>query len=41
MASGNDMRGARETYGSFIGMVKWSTVVTAIIVAIVVLLISS
>ncbi|MEO6093275.1 MAG: aa3-type cytochrome c oxidase subunit IV [Novosphingobium sp.] len=41
MASGNDFKAARETYGAFTGVVKWSAVAIAVIVAIVVMLIAS
>lgn len=41
MASGNDLRAARETYDGFIGITKWSAVAIAIIVAGVVALIAS
>jgi hypothetical protein len=41
MASGNDIKGAQETYSAFTGIVKWSSVAIAIIVVIVVALISS
>ncbi len=40
MASGNDMKTANESYGGFIGMLKWGAVVTAIVTLVVVLLIS-
>jgi hypothetical protein len=40
MASGNDMKAAERTYTGFIGLIKWSIPVLAIIVAIVILLIS-
>lgn len=40
MASGNDMKMAEETYVGFIGLVKWGTIVTAIVAVIVVLLIA-
>ena len=40
MASGNDMKMAEETYSGFIGLVKWGSVVTAIVTIIVVLLIA-
>lgn len=41
MASGNDMRAARETYEGFIGMAKWGAIVVAIVTAAVVALIAS
>ncbi|WP_336986066.1 hypothetical protein [Altererythrobacter aquiaggeris] len=37
---GNDMKAAERTYGSFIGTLKWSVPLIAVITAIVVLLIS-
>ena len=40
MASGNDMRAARDTYAGFITLVKWGTIATAAIAALVVFLIS-
>lgn len=40
MASGNDMKMAEETYSGFIGLVKWGTILTAIVAVIVVLLIA-
>ncbi|HEY0959698.1 MAG TPA: aa3-type cytochrome c oxidase subunit IV [Novosphingobium sp.] len=41
MASGNDMRAARETYEGFISKAKWGSIVIAIITAGVVVLIAS
>ena len=41
MASGNDMKAANATYGSFINLLKWSVPAIAIIALIVVFLISS
>lgn len=40
MASGNNMKAAEETYSGFVNMVKWGSVVTAVVVAIVVVLIA-
>lgn len=40
MASGNDIKAAQETYGTFTGMVKWSAVGIVIIVVIVIALIT-
>ena len=40
MASGNEMESARETYSGFIGIVKWGSIVTAVLVAIVIVLIA-
>ena len=36
MASGNDMKAANATYESFIGLIKWSVPVIALITAFVV-----
>ena len=36
----NDMNAARGTYGSFIGMLKWSVPLIAAIVVLVVILIA-
>jgi len=41
MASGNDIKSATATYGSFISMFKFGTIAVVIIAAIVVLLIAS
>ena len=41
MASGNDMKAAESTYGGFIWLLKWGSVVTAIVVVVVVTLIST
>ncbi len=40
MASGNDMKAAEQTYSGFIGLIKWTIPVIAILVAIVLALIS-
>lgn len=40
MASGNDMKAAEKTYGSFISLLKWSVPLIAIITLIVVVLIA-
>jgi hypothetical protein len=40
MASGNDMKAHSSTYESFIGMLKWSVPLLAIITFVVVLIIS-
>jgi len=40
MASGNDIKAAEETYAGFVSMVKWGTIVTAIAIAIVIVLIA-
>ncbi|KQN10013.1 cytochrome C oxidase subunit IV [Sphingobium sp. Leaf26] len=41
MASEGNMKAANQTYGSFIGFVKWGTIVSVALAALVVLLISS
>ena len=41
MASCNDMRAAQESYAGFIGLVKWGTILTAIVAVVVVGLIAS
>lgn len=41
MKSANDMKAHSRTYGSFIGMLKWSVPLTAIIALIVVVMIAS
>ena len=40
MDSANDMKSHERTYGGFIGLLKWSVPLTAIVTLIVVLLIS-
>lgn len=40
MSSGNDMDSARETYAGFTGLVKWGTILSAIVAAIVIVLIA-
>ena len=40
MASGNDMESARETYSGFTNLVKWGSVLTAIVVVVVIALIA-
>ena len=40
MASQNDMKMAEETYSTFIGLVKWGTILSAIVAAVVILVIS-
>lgn len=39
MASGNDMKAAKATYEGFIGLIKWSVPLTALITAVVIVLI--
>jgi hypothetical protein len=41
MATGNDMKAHQSTYGSFIGLLKWSVPTLAIITLLIVLLISN
>lgn len=40
MASGNDMKAAEETYGGFVNLVKWGSIISAIATAVVVVLIA-
>jgi hypothetical protein len=40
MASGNDMKAHGSTYESFIGMLKWSVPLIAVITFVVVLIIA-
>lgn len=41
MASGNDMKAHASTYGAFIGLLKWSVPLIAIIAVVVVLVIAT
>ena len=41
MASGNDMKAHASTYDSFIGLLKWTLPLIALISAIVVLIIAT
>ena len=41
MASGNDMKAHKGTYGSFVSLLKWSVPTIAVITLVIVLLISS
>lgn len=41
MASDNNIKAAAQTYGAFVGFVKWGTIACIAIAALVVLLISS
>lgn len=41
MASGNDMKAANNTYGSFTTFIKWGSLVALVAAAVVVLLIAS
>jgi len=40
MASGNDMKAANSTYGGFLVLFKWGAIISAILTAIVILLIA-
>ncbi|SEI73283.1 aa3 type cytochrome c oxidase subunit IV [Sphingobium sp. AP50] len=41
MASDGNMKAADQTYASFVGFVKWGTIVSVALAALVVLLIST
>ena len=41
MASSNDLKSARETYGSFISVIKWSTPALAVLVAFIIYLLKA
>ncbi|WP_310535349.1 aa3-type cytochrome c oxidase subunit IV [Novosphingobium sp.] len=40
MASGNDMKAHNSTYTSFLGVLKWSVPLLAVVAAVVIALIS-
>jgi len=40
MASGNDMKAANEAYSGFTSLVKWGTIIVAIVAVIVVAIIA-
>jgi hypothetical protein len=40
MASGNDFKAAESTYGGFLTMLKWGSIVTALVTVLVITLIS-
>jgi len=40
MASGQDITSAKGTYGGFVTLIKWGTIVSAFFVALVVLIIA-
>ncbi len=40
MASGNDMKMAENTYSGFLSLIKWGTILSAVVTVLVVLLIS-
>ena len=41
MASGNDMKAHESTYSGFLGLVKWGSILTVLVVALVVIKIAS
>lgn len=41
MASGNDMNAHESTYNGFLGLVKWGSVLTVLVVAFVIIQIAS
>lgn len=41
MASDNDMKAHEQTYGMVMGMLKWGTVASALVGALVIVLIST
>ncbi|OYW45279.1 MAG: hypothetical protein B7Z08_03535 [Sphingomonadales bacterium 32-68-7] len=40
MEPANDMKAAEQTYSGFIGLIKWSVPILAVVVVLVILLIS-
>jgi hypothetical protein len=40
MASGNDMKSHSSTYSGFVGLVKWGTIISALVTALAVYLIA-
>lgn len=40
MASGNDMKSAESTYSGFLTMLKWGTIVSVLVAALVIVLIA-
>tara|TARA_R110000782_G_scaffold78276_8_gene155494 strand:- start:155459 stop:155581 length:123 start_codon:yes stop_codon:yes gene_type:complete len=40
MASQNDMKMAESTYSGFVSLIKWGTIISVIVAAVVVLIIS-
>lgn len=40
MASGNDMKAAESTYAGFLTLLKWGTVASALVTALVIFLIA-
>lgn len=41
MASGNDMKAATSTYGSFTALIKWGTIASLVTAAVVVIIIAN
>ena len=41
MASGNDMKAHESTFAGFIGLVKWGSIVTALVTAFTIYMISN
>lgn len=41
MASGNDMNAHESTYSGFLGLVKWGSILTVLVVAFVIIKIAS
>lgn len=41
MASGNDMKAHESTYSGFLGLVKWGSILTVLVTALVVIKIAS
>ena len=41
MASNGNMKSANQTYHSFVGLMKWSTIASVAVAAVVVLLIAT
>lgn len=40
MAAGNDTKAAEQTYGGFLVMLKWGTIISVIVAAIVIMLVA-
>lgn len=40
MASGNDMKAANATYGGFLVLLKWGTIISVFLAAVVILLVA-
>ena len=41
MATGNDIKAHKGTYGSFIGLLKWTVPILAVLTLLIVILIAS